>query len=67
MHGLLWGILNYLFQCDDAADAYIQFVGAEALKGFSEAIGDLPSSRQLIIACGVNKGNARPDCGDNLD
>ncbi|ANP53264.1 hypothetical protein AVL59_30395 [Streptomyces griseochromogenes] len=64
---LLRGILNDLFQVEDATDAYVLAFGAETFQRLVESIGDLTAPREAVRAGGVYQGNAGPDRGKHGD
>src|SRR5262249_35164012 len=51
--GLLRGVLNDLFQVEDATDAYVFVLGAEAFECLVESIGDLTAPCEAVGAGGV--------------
>ncbi|MGY3516331.1 hypothetical protein ACVMYR_08465 [Micromonospora sp. PTRAS2] len=46
---------EHVFECMDAADAYVQFVGSEPFEGLGEPVGDLPAVSEAVVAGGVEQ------------
>ncbi|UPZ26402.1 hypothetical protein MUK60_00355 [Streptomyces sp. LRE541] len=61
------GVLDDLFEGEDAADTDVNLVGAEAFEGFGETVGDLAAPGEAVGAGRVEQGDASAERGRERD